>query len=80
MRRVEALLHPPPRGTNVRYFFLAAGSCFLLSVWRCLAWLEASFLDCFCDWFFCFDFGDLSPMGCVWFGVRERVTTSPEGR
>ena len=59
------------------YFFDFEGGggtwVFLLSTRRFLAFAAASVLPCFWLWSFCFDFGDLSPMGLVWFGLLVSV-------
>ena len=73
MIRVPGVLH-----RAVRDYFLPAAAFFVACcdvMTACFFLFEASVFVCFCDAFFCTDFGDLSPMvgdlslSCLTFGM-----------
>ena len=51
------------------YFFLLAAALAFVACWAVISafffWFAPSLFDCFCEACFCVDFGDLSPMGSV---------------
>lgn len=67
------------------YFFLFAAAFAFVACCEVINafffWFALSFFDCFCDAFFCTDFGDLSPMvGMLWIELpHPRNVCFPDG-